>query len=433
MPISHEQLRDLLAIAARAKYGDRSYIEEVFDSAVIIEVSTDTARQYWKHPYVVGDDGAITLGDGATVERIVSWVRFSDKDEAAYTWEETEKGKYKIKGVPIFELGEHRGFNYDAAWAKRALANFSRLKAEKGYVPPVIIGHTGDDDSPQKPAVGFIENLRLVGTQFIADLANIGAEIFEQIKAGMWPYRSVEVYDNAAQFTALALLGGTPPYMKTPPLAFGAEAGKWVSFNAPETKEQVMPDVKTPATQEQLADVQAKLDASEKLRAEEKSATEARLAKFAEDARQSRIKETRTELSELGLTPAVLDSDELGTMIQRFSAEGEIVKFKDKEEPGLRGLVRFVAMLIDQAKKDAFLRKAEGSRVPDGEGGEVRMEESGDEQTNKFGVPIDSGSIERKRKIDEVLAAGKYNHLPEDRRRWQAIADLEAGILPAVK
>ena len=40
-----------------------------------------------------------------------------------------ENGKDTMRNVPVFELGEYRGFNYSSEWAAQAVANFNALVA----------------------------------------------------------------------------------------------------------------------------------------------------------------------------------------------------------------------------------------------------------------------------------------------------------------
>jgi hypothetical protein len=142
-----------------------------------------------------------------------------------------DDGTFNILDVPIFELGEHRGQRYDQDWMTHALNNFISLKTEKKFLPRVIIGHTNDKD--EKPAVGFLDNLKLQGKTVYADLTKLAQKTFDEIKSKAWPSRSVEVNPLKKKFTALALLGGSEPYFQFEPIdvAFKADPdGQWVDF-----------------------------------------------------------------------------------------------------------------------------------------------------------------------------------------------------------
>lgn len=142
-----------------------------------------------------------------------------------------EDGTFNIHEVPIFELGEHRGQSYDQSWMTEALSNFTSLKADKKFLPRVIVGHTNDKE--EKPAVGFLDNLKLQGKTVMADLVNLAQKTFDEIRTKAWPSRSVEVNPLKKKFTALALLGGSEPYFQFEPIDVKFEAdpdGQWVDF-----------------------------------------------------------------------------------------------------------------------------------------------------------------------------------------------------------
>lgn len=142
-----------------------------------------------------------------------------------------EDGTYSILAVPVFELGEHKGFDYSKSWAQEAISKFLELK-EKNRLPRLILGHT--EPGYEKKAVGFLDNLQLKGKQIIADLVKIKEEIFNEIKDMEWPGRSAEVNPEKKKFTALALLGGSEPYFENlEPIEVvfkGNEGGVWVPF-----------------------------------------------------------------------------------------------------------------------------------------------------------------------------------------------------------
>jgi len=139
-------------------------------------------------------------------------------DTPAYkaTKNETD-GTWSIADVPVFELGDHKGETYDAAWAKKTLANFKAF-ATKGFLPPVTIGHK-QPGGPELPAVGLVENLKIVGNTLFASMKNITETVMNDIKQGSWPYRSPTVSAEKGVFASLSLLGGETPYFKFAPLA----------------------------------------------------------------------------------------------------------------------------------------------------------------------------------------------------------------------
>lgn len=143
-----------------------------------------------------------------------------------YTVTDNENGTKNIEGVPIFELGDfksNKGKPYDDDWAERAIKTHNEIKAGDGYVPPVFIGHTKDDE--EKPASGHFDKLRKAGKKIIADLVQIPSTVYEEIKAGMWPSRSIEAVNtkSEARILGLALLGSSTPACKFGPVQFNGD------------------------------------------------------------------------------------------------------------------------------------------------------------------------------------------------------------------
>lgn len=137
-----------------------------------------------------------------------------------YTTDANEDGSINIRAVPVFELGKHKGFDYNQEWAEKALANFETQKTDD-YFPPVIIGHNNGDE--EKPAKGFMDNLALDGDIVITDITKVPEATFGKLQDREYPNRSLEVNPEKATITALALLGGTTPHFKLPIMEFGAD------------------------------------------------------------------------------------------------------------------------------------------------------------------------------------------------------------------
>jgi len=116
----------------------------------------------------------------------------------------------KVLQVPIFSLGEAHGIEYDQEWFDEALRLFEEDQ-EENWFPAIIIGHTKELDE-EKPRVGQLENLALVGKNIVADMAFFVKDAFESFLDGAWPGRSIEVLDK---IYAVALLSVTPPFFKT--------------------------------------------------------------------------------------------------------------------------------------------------------------------------------------------------------------------------
>lgn len=134
-----------------------------------------------------------------------------------YKFQKNPDGTYTVFTVPVFTLGQHRNFNYDTAWAQKLINNHSALQ-NKGYYPPVIIGHNDFRNIAEKESNGFMKNIRLENGLIFSDIHVITEEDFQKIKDLKYPYRSVEVYGEEARMSALAFLGGTEPYFLFPAL-----------------------------------------------------------------------------------------------------------------------------------------------------------------------------------------------------------------------
>lgn len=155
-----------------------------------------------------------------------------------------ENGRTTIKRIPIFKLGNIRGFMYDAAWAERAKQRMQEL-AQGEYYPPIIIGHNGiGSELQEKEALGFMKNFDYVldqgnsaddprGTIYadLDDLSDYGVYVLKEKK---YPSRSVEVKNEQAEFSAIALLGGTAPHFKFPQLELFKQMSGGEVFSCPD-------------------------------------------------------------------------------------------------------------------------------------------------------------------------------------------------------
>lgn len=427
-----QALRDLFA----AKFGKSDqpgapsvYVQDVYDDSVIAEIGIGNQRGLYRVPYTLTEGGA-TFGEPVQVRRETLYVKFADNEANTLATEEYEPGRWAIRGVQIFPLGFHKGFDYTKEWADRAVSNFFGTK----YRPPVIIGHT-TDGGPERDAVGFLDNLRIVGDKLFADLVHLGKRTFEKIKAGSWPYRSIEVLDKAAQITALALLGGTPPYMKDAPLTFASdESGRWLVFNLPEGDVDMTPE-QLKQLQDDNAALKARADAAENEARNTKAQAEAfrvqtvtQLSAAAEGLRQGRIERFTADVKALGITPAVLGSAEFKAFTDALSGDGTKVRFSAKdaagkdvisEVPGLEAFQKFMGLVADQAKKAALIITPAGETAsitdPKNIPADVRQ---------RYGDNVDEDSLEVVAQVNALVAKGTYNHLPKPLRFAEAFKDL---------
>lgn len=129
------------------------------------------------------------------------------------------EGAHSILGVQIFKTGRWNGDTYDEA----ALDEIVRAAQEVGFTPPVKLGHT---DNTSAPAVGWLENIRRVGTALYADLVALPKQVYDLIRSRGYDAVSAEIYWNLERngrkfprvLKALALLGAEVPAVDLEPL-----------------------------------------------------------------------------------------------------------------------------------------------------------------------------------------------------------------------
>jgi hypothetical protein len=184
---------------------------------------------------------------------------------------EEKDGTLSILDVPIFSevrKGEKNApEDIDAKWMSRAIDAGAQLERQQKYLPPLHIGHHGQD--PDVRAAGHFRLRRIAympiegETRAVvtADLIKLSREVFDDIMAGKYPYRSVEIIDwNEPRINHLALLSHREPFFKFPLLngdtvrlkdmkevQMSATDGKKVAILFHETEEATVPNP-TPKT-----------------------------------------------------------------------------------------------------------------------------------------------------------------------------------------
>lgn len=124
---------------------------------------------------------------------------------------------YDIPDVEIFALGNHHGYEFTDAEVERMVADTNAID---GRAPYVGIGHDRKDGDPR---AGTLANLRYQAGKVIADFMGVPKKVFDAIRAGGLPKRSVELVrdyrDKAGSvfpwiIDAVALLGSAHPEVK---------------------------------------------------------------------------------------------------------------------------------------------------------------------------------------------------------------------------
>lgn len=115
---------------------------------------------------------------------------------------------FSIDGVEIFAVGTWNGEKYTL----RDLQDIVDAYDKVGFKPPLKAGH---DEKSGEPALGWIQNLRIVGNKLVADFKDISQKVYETIKGRGWDTVSAEIFWNLDRngkvfrrvLKAVALLG----------------------------------------------------------------------------------------------------------------------------------------------------------------------------------------------------------------------------------
>lgn len=148
----------------------------------------------------------------------------------AYPSDQNPDGSWNVRDVPVFAAHVRFGKRITRVWLERAVAK-AAAQQSAGYIAPLHVAHHGSGQAVER--AGYILPRRVQDVAFgggparptlVADLLSVPAEVYERIRAGALPYRSVEVADLAVpEVTSLALLEHDAPFFKFPLLTVGSE------------------------------------------------------------------------------------------------------------------------------------------------------------------------------------------------------------------
>ena len=118
-----------------------------------------------------------------------------------------------IEGVELFATGTHNGDKYTEEDLDAIVEAFGKLD----FKPPLKAGH--GKDVPGMPALGWVANLRRVGSKLIADFSHMPDVVYQAIKDRRYNTVSAEIYWNLKRggdafrraLKAVALLGAEIP------------------------------------------------------------------------------------------------------------------------------------------------------------------------------------------------------------------------------
>jgi hypothetical protein len=131
-----------------------------------------------------------------------------------------------LYGAELFDVGRHKGENYNLGHIKRLADNFARLKVRV----PVVLGHS--EDQPILTRAGFrdaghVENVRRRWTKLIGDFVDVPEAVAKLINQRAYSKVSCELFTDPVHRFAdgstvrgpilrrVALLGGEVPQVKS--------------------------------------------------------------------------------------------------------------------------------------------------------------------------------------------------------------------------
>ena len=291
-----------------------------------------------------------------------------------------------IPGVEVFAVGTWNGETYDAKDLDAMVEAFAATRND--LKPYLKLGH--NDKQPLSdglPSLGWIENLRRVGSKLVADFARVPAKLADLIRAGAYRRVSSEIYWNISvggrkwpyALKAVALLGGDTPAVSTLNDIMALYAGQLETVKAYENEADVRAYAYEPAQEskmeEKLKELAGRLEAVEKKFTEAQTSNAALAAenadlKAAAAASEKRATEAETAVAafqlraseaEVEAAVAKLITDKKIVPAQRESVFA--VLMAAKQVPGLKSYSKDgkgEASLFDAALK-AFTDGTESS------------------------------------------------------------------------
>ena len=142
-----------------------------------------------------------------------------------YRWCKQPNGRYTIFDVPVFsafkrddedEKGNKIVRSAGPKELKKILSNFFERK-EKGYYPPIHVGHQDLMGVSNAPGAGYMDNLQKKNNDILADLTELNQETLERFHKKNFLGCSCEY--KPGKIEGLALLETKPPFFKFPLIA----------------------------------------------------------------------------------------------------------------------------------------------------------------------------------------------------------------------
>lgn len=127
-----------------------------------------------------------------------------------------------VDNVDIFSVGTWNGMKFTLEDLEEIVSNTNRLLSKGTNKPPLKIGHSTNQimkgQSDGDPALGWIDNLRIVGKKIVADFKKVPEILVKAFKEGLYKQVSVEmrnIQETGWFLTAVAVLGADLPAVKT--------------------------------------------------------------------------------------------------------------------------------------------------------------------------------------------------------------------------
>lgn len=132
----------------------------------------------------------------------------------------------RINNVPIFstyaDVPQKRG-SVDESYLDDMVKTFWSLKSASVdafgdrfvWLPKVHVQHSSED-GPERPVVGFVDNLRRKGKVLYCDFRYLNSDFADALRSGTYPDRSIELDFKGRSLLSVALLGSSTPFFKLP-------------------------------------------------------------------------------------------------------------------------------------------------------------------------------------------------------------------------
>lgn len=284
----------------------------------ILKAVYDKLRGDWvkAHPNDKENEGNKTSSSQQAWAAVKNAGWKKDKDGKWVKANSEELETVDIKDRIIFSAGTWNGDTYTDVDIKALAESFNELKDQ--IRPPLKFGHNdGQKMADGFPAIGWVDNVRAVGKNLVADLIKVPKKVYELISKGAYRTVSPEIYWdlelNGKKYPyalkALALLGADLPACKnvsdimalySEVYAYADEPGEVKAYTV-NTEEHEMEikelETKLAEAEKALEAKTAEFSAKETGYAEDKAKSEASIKELSEKLNQAEAEKRKAELT----------------------------------------------------------------------------------------------------------------------------------------